>query len=116
MYTANQIQVILDEASVAAEKASNDLYNQYGTDGKGCCGFAWVNIYMLDGQKIKGNTKVGRTLKKLGIKQDWTRAFSVWNPSNYGGQNVDIKEVGARAYAAVLNKYGFAAHAGSRLD
>jgi hypothetical protein len=80
------------------------------------CGFAWVNLYEYQGQKLKGNTKIGRALKAAGIEQNWQRVFSVWNPSKFPTQNVDTLEAGARAAAEVLQKYGFVAYAGSRLD
>jgi hypothetical protein len=40
----------------------------------------------------------------------------MWNPSNFGCQNVDTLEKGAEAAAAVFKRYGFEAYAGSRLD
>jgi hypothetical protein len=56
-------------------------------------------------------------LQELGFELDWTgKSFQLWNPSKWGGQNIDVKEAGARAAVAVLKKYGFKASAGSRLD
>jgi hypothetical protein len=75
------------------------------------CGFAWVNIY-----KVKGNTKLGKMLKAAGVRQDYTKAFQIWNPADMGVQNVDTLEAGADAAAKVFQKYGFEAYAGSRLD
>ena len=105
-----QVDAILDAAHRAAEREVNTLYNKNGNDW-GACGFAWVNIW-----GVKGNSKLGRKLKAAGVPQDYTRAFSIWNPGGYGGQNIAIKEAGAQAYATVLKGYGFDATAGSRLD
>jgi hypothetical protein len=55
-------------------------------------------------------------LKAAGVRQDYTRAFQIWNPSGLSVQNVDTKEVGADAAAAVFKRYGFNATSGSRLD
>jgi hypothetical protein len=105
-----QVDAILDAARRAAEREVTTRYNQQGNDW-GACGFAWVNIW-----KVKGNSKLGRKLKAAGVTQDYTRAFSIWNPGGYGGQDVSIREAGARAYATVLKSYGFDATVGSRLD
>ena len=75
------------------------------------CGFAWTNIY-----KVKGNTRLGKMLKAAGVRQDYTKAFQLWNPSGLPVQNIDCKEEGARAAAEVFRKYGFEAYSGSRLD
>ena len=111
-YTVQQIKDIVAEACQAARDAA-ELYFQTRLNGQDqfACGFAWVNIY-----GIKGNTKLGRTLKQAGIRQDYSKAFSIWNPSGLPVQNIDCKEVGAEAAAKVLQKYGFQAYAGSRLD
>ncbi|MEK9696704.1 MAG: hypothetical protein VW270_13165 [Candidatus Poseidoniales archaeon] len=105
-----QVDAILDAARRAAEREVTTLSNKEGGD-YGACGFAWVNIH-----GVKGNSKLGRKLKAAGVTQDYTRAFTIWNPGGYGGQNVNIKEAGAEAYATVLESYGFRAYAGSRLD
>ena len=107
----------MSEAHTAAYEAASEFENKYfPNNGWGMCGFAWVNIYEYQGQKLKGNTKIGRALKSAGIDQNWERVFSVWNPSKFPTQNVDTLEAGARAAAGVLQKYGFVAYAGSRLD
>ena len=111
-YTVEQVKNIVAEACTAATEAAT-LYFQTRLGGRDqyACGFAWVNIH-----GIKGNTKLGKTLKAAGIRQDYTKAFQLWNPSGLPVQNVDCKEVGAEAAAQVLQKYGFEAYAGSRLD
>jgi hypothetical protein len=111
LYTVEDIKRIVAEACDAAYKAADVYENDVMQGGWGACGFAWVNIH-----GIKGNTKIGRRMKQAGIGQDWTKAFSIWNPSGYPTQNVDTLEAGARAAAEVFKRYGFTAYAGSRLD
>ena len=111
-YTVQQVKDIVAEATIAARDAA-ELFFQTKLNGRDqfACGFAWVNI-----TGIKGNTKMGKTLKEAGIRQDYTKAFSIWNPSGMPVQNVDTLAVGAEAAAKVFEKYGFQAYAGSRLD
>ena len=111
-YTVQQIKDIVAEACSEAQTAA-DLYFQTKLNGQDAyaCGFAWVNIL-----GIKGNTKMGKRLKEAGVRQDYTKAFQIWNPSGHNAQNVDTKEAGAEAAAKVFQKYGFQAYAGSRLD
>ena len=111
-YSQEQLEAILKEAAEAAMVAANKFYQEQleGQD-RYACGFAWVEF---DG--IKGNTKLGRMLKKAGVRQNWERQFEIWNPSGHMCQNVDTKEAGAYAAAEVLKKYGFNAYARSRLD
>ena len=111
-YTQAQIDSIVAEAKSEAFKAADQFFKTaLGGRDQYACGFAWTNIY-----GVKGNTKLGKMLKQAGIKQDYTKAFSIWNPANYGCQNVDTLEKGAEAAAQVFRKYGFEAYAGSRLD
>jgi hypothetical protein len=111
-YDANEIKMIVTRAKQAAYEAASD-YLVEKLDGKDNypCGFAWVNIY-----GIKGNTKLGRAMKQAGVKQDYTKAFQIYNPSGVSVQNVDVKEAGAEAAAKVFESFGFKAYAGSRLD
>ena len=81
------------------------------------CGFAWVTVF----PEHKGNTRAGkaerRTLEAMGFRKDWTgRAYQLWNPAGYAGQSMDVKEVGAQAYAEVLRGAGFTAYMESRAD
>lgn len=111
-YTVEQLQTIVVEAKTEARKAAEKFFQEkLGGRDQYACGFAWVNLY-----GIKGNTKLGRALKAAGVRQDYTKAFQIWNPSGMGCQNVDTLEEGARAAAEVFKKYGFEAYAGSRLD
>ena len=111
-YTVQQLKDIVAEAQAEASKAATKFFqDRLGGKDQYACGFAWVNIY-----GIKGNTKMGRNMKAAGVRQDYTKAFQLWNPSGLFVQNVDTLEAGARAAADVFKKYGFEAYAGSRLD
>lgn len=111
-YTVEQIKDIVAEAKAAAFLAAQKYFQEkLGGVDQYACGFAWVNIY-----GIKGNTKLGRAMKAAGVRKDYTGALQIWNPSNFGCQNVDTLEEGARAAAEVFKRYGFTAYAGSRLD
>ncbi len=115
--TKEQVEIILDEAEHAAYEAAGNMYrNNFNSKDGGMCGFAWVTITGFDGYKIKGNTKMGRTMKMAGVKQNYRRSFEVWNPSNFPVQSIDILYEGALAYSKVLKRHGFEADAGSRLD
>ncbi len=111
-YTKDQVEEIVAEARAAAYKAAMEFfYDRLGGRDQYACGFAWVNIY-----GVKGNTKLGKMLKEAGVRQDYTKAFQIWNPSGMAVQNVDTLEAGAEAAAEVFKRYGFEAYAGSRLD
>jgi hypothetical protein len=110
--TQEQVNQIVKEAQQAAYKAAMEFfYDKLGGKDQYACGFAWCNIY-----GIKGNTKLGKMLKAAGVRQDYTKAFQIWNPSGMHVQNVDTLEAGAEAAAEVFKRYGFEAYAGSRLD
>jgi hypothetical protein len=111
-YTVEQIKDIVAEAKQAAREAADKFFQEkLGGVDRYSCGFAWVDIL-----GVKGNTRLGKTLKAAGITQNYSKTFSIWNPSEHGAQNVDTKEAGAYAAAKVFEKYGFQAYAGSRLD
>ena len=107
--TQEQVNAIVQEAMTEARKAAEAALALYGD--RDACGFAWTNIY-----RVKGNTKLGKMLKAAGVRQDYTKAFQIWNPAKMGCQSVGILEEGAQAAALVFRKYGFEAYAGSRLD
>ena len=108
-FTQEQITAIVEEAQVEARRAAEAFHAQYGD--RDCCGFAWTNIY-----GIKGNTRIGKMLKAAGVRQDYTKAFQIWNPSKFPTQSMNILEAGAQAAADVFRKYGFESFAGSRMD
>ena len=111
-FNQEQINEIVAEAQEAAYQAAQQFFQtRLGGVDQFACGFAWTNIY-----GVKGNTKLGKMLKAAGVRQDYTKAFQLWNPSGLHVQNVDTLEAGAEAAADVFKKYGFNAYAGSRLD
>ena len=76
------------------------------------CGFAWVEVF-----DVKLNTRLGKNMKKYGFERCWHgKSIMLWNPSNYHGQSMDVKEEGASAYAKVLREYGLKAYMGSKPD
>lgn len=103
------LQAIFEEAKKRAVMTSNITYEKEGGD-RSECGFVWVEI-----RGIKGNTKLGKALKKIGIKQGYNRAFHIWNPSGLSVQSIAIKEAGAIVFAKYLRTFGFDAFACSRL-
>ena len=117
-YDAQAIRSILAEAKRAAARASQEWVqdwkartggNEYGEPMY--CGFASTKIY-----GVKGNTKLGKAFKEAGIEKDYSGAYSIWNPSGWAGQSMDVKEVGAQACAEVFRNYGFTAYMDSRAD
>ena len=124
MYATIDTQTITQQAEQACRKAQQEfLDNWVNTTGGNTygepvyCGFAWVTVY----PEHKGNTRAGKaerkTLEAMGFRKDWTgKAYELWNPTGYAGQSMDVKEVGAQAYAEVLRSAGFKAYMGSRAD
>jgi hypothetical protein len=111
--TASAVIFAGEAAEKAAQQAVQAMYDEHGGDQIGACGFGFVNIY-----GVRANSKVGKALKQVGFrKEEWNRSFQLWNPGGYGGQNVDIKEAGARAYANKFKEItGIEIYPGSRLD
>ena len=112
------VDAVRKEFETAAQTAARELADRYygGRDG-GACGFAWVTVY----PEYKGNTRQGKTerkiLESMGFRKDWTgKGYQVWDPAKWPGQSIDVKSAGAVAAAKVLQKYGFKAYAGDRLD
>lgn len=107
-----QVNTIVNEAREAAREAAEKYFKEkLGGVDQYSCGFGWVEIY-----GVKGNTRLGKAFKAAGINKNYTGAYSIWNPSGLGVQNIDTLEEGARAAAAVFERYGFKAYACSRLD
>ena len=116
--TPSVIRMIVEEAQAAAKKASVYYLTETlrGEDAFPC-GYAWLNVYQLNGENIRSNSKVGKGLALCGItKNNYEGAMQWWNPSDLPVQNVDCKYAGARAAQAVFAKYGFEAIAGQRWD
>jgi hypothetical protein len=111
-YTAEQIQNILTEAKTEARQAAEKYFQEkLGGKDQYACGFAWVDIF-----GIKGNTRLGKAFKAAGVRKSYSGSFQIWNPADFGCQNIDTLEAGAEAAAKVFERYGFRAYAGSRLD
>jgi hypothetical protein len=106
------IAAIHQEATRAAEQAAADMLNKIGGD-RFACGFAWVEVF-----GVKLNTRVGKEFARLGFRKGYGRGapIELWNPSRSPVQNIDVKEMGAMAYAEVLKRHGFQAYVGSRMD
>ena len=108
--TQEQVNAIVQEAMTEARTAAEAALAKYGD--RDACGFAWTNIY-----KVRRNSKVGLALKAAGVrKNDYEKAFQLWNPAQVPVQSLNILEAGAQAAANVFRKYGFEAYAGSRMD
>jgi hypothetical protein len=101
---------VLENARVAASKATNAYIVDNGENPMGC-GFAWLTV------KVRGNTKVGKLLKEFGFKKPFDgTGLRLWNPSGSLTQDMDAKVAGAYAYAKVLNEAGIESSVGYRLD
>lgn len=109
-------EAILIEAHAEAAKAVAHAATVYD-EMRGACGFAWVTI--------SGNEPLARHCRKQSKNtlmrqhygdKGYPKGWQFWNPGNHGGQRVDIKEAGAKAFVMVLAKYGIRADQGSRLD
>lgn len=107
--TDENIAEILHAARLAAADATDAYLAQHGFDYP--CGSAWVEIY-----GVKGNTKLGRAMLKLGIAKRYGGGLCLYNPSGNVTQSMDAKEAGARAAAAVLQRYGLRAYSATRMD
>jgi 4-hydroxyphenylpyruvate dioxygenase-like putative hemolysin len=104
------IVAIHNEAKQAAIKAENNYLNQYGGDAY--CGFAWVDVYVE-----RTNSKQAKLLKEVGFENSLKKkCLTMWTCGDYCGQSISVKEEGAQAFAAVLQKYGFRAYVGSSAD
>lgn len=112
--TAQQVQQVVNDAMMSAAEAGR---RELAANGDGwACGFAWVNIWAFQGNKIRSNSKLGKALAAAGVRKDYQGAFCLWNPSKLGVQSVAVLEAGAYAAAEVFKAAGFTAYAGSRLD
>lgn len=119
----DKLKDIIAEAKLAARNAASNYVrvwkvktggNKYGEPLY--CGFAWVNLYEFNNAKLDGRSKVGRLLKQAGVTQDYNRSFQIWDPAEWPGQSMDVKEAGAMAASEVFQRHGFTAYAGTRAD
>jgi len=112
-YTLEELARIKTEADIEAQfEATRVLHEDFGGEDKYCCGFAWLSIW----DKIHGGSKLAKNLASLGIERGYEGSYDQWNPSGWTGQNIDVKEAGAKASAKVWEKYGFRASVRSRMD
>ena len=110
MFKDENIDQIAREAKLSADKAQSDHLAKHGEDAY--CGFGWVEVYV-----DRTNSREAKALSKMGFEKSYRRKrMDMWKPGAYNGQSMTIHEVGARAYAEVLCKYGFKAYMGSRAD
>ena len=112
--TAQQVEQIVNDAMTTAQEAAKRELALHGD--RDCCGFAWVNIWQHNGNKIRANSKLGKALIAAGVRKDYTGSYCLWNPSKLGVQSMGILEAGAYAAAEVFKAAGFKAYAGSRMD
>ena len=107
------------EATNAAKKAVGEFLDDWNAKTGGndygepmYCGFAWVDVAVT-----RTNSKEAKLLESIGFEPSWRpKQMQLWNPTEYRGQSMDVKEAGARAYAEVLQRHGFRAYMGSRAD
>ncbi len=84
--------------------------NEYGEPMY--CGFAWVDVNVG-----RTNSQLAKQLAAVGFRKSHRpKTMTLWDPAQHRGQSMDCKEVGARAYAEVLQKHGIEAYMGSRAD
>lgn len=117
------MEKIFAEANEAARMAVLEfIYKDRRGDNIGACGFAWVTI---DGKsplanwcrkQSKEHDLKGRVTPWLYGSKGYPTGWQFWNPGDYNGQRVDVKEVGARAFRDKLAEYGIRSDVGSRLD
>jgi hypothetical protein len=119
MKNLNAYKAILAEAEAAAVeaiKANAGRENRFAFD----CGFAWAVIEDGRSDLYKAAKQAKSGEPGYGHKNYGAPGWQVWMPGRHGsgfnGQSVGIFEAGARAFAEVLKKHGFAAHWSSRLD
>lgn len=101
---------LIDKALEAAKAAAKAELAKWGNRDVGACGFGWVEINPARGRLISAMKE-----RDMGSKH-WKRGWTVWDPSQWAGQNIDVKERAAYAFAKVLNDAGYNATGCSRMD
>ena len=104
----NLRQIIAESKRLAADAARRAAAREGGDYDS--WGFTWVEIH-----GIKGNTRLGRMLKKVGVRQGYNRAFHIWNPSGLSVHSISIRGAGAEVCANYLKSKGFDACVCSRI-
>lgn len=106
----SQVEIAVKVAQAAAAQATQEFLAKHGD--RDACGFAGVRVY-----GVKGSTKLGKELIRLGFRKSYEGGLQWWNPSGSYTQAITAKEVGAEAAANVLKEMlGIEAYAWSRLD
>lgn len=101
--------ILLTVAERKAARRTEDYIFDNGENPMGC-GFAWVVVKGVRGNKAK-------LLKEYGFKKRYDGpGLSLWNPSGNYTQDMDAKMAGAEAYAELLRECGLDATAYCRLD
>ena len=106
---------IVAKAFEAGNQAARVREAQWG-DRFGMCGFASVRIDAYQGKKIRANSNIGKALEAVMGRKGYDGRFYTHQCCDYNGQNVDIKEFAAEAFANVLEAHGFNVIVDSRLD
>jgi len=103
-------EAIYNEALESATKAEKEFMEKFGEPFY--CGFAWIHLY--NGRHPFVNFMKKNHPEKIGKHHN--KGYVIWNPANNPTQSMDVKEQGAMAFEAVLDKYGIPAMACSRAD
>lgn len=108
MIDYSQEEIIVNQAFEAAKQATEAHLQQHGEGAY--CGFAWVNVK-------PGTSRIAKYLKSKDLaRNSYYGGLDVWNPGGSHTQCMLTKEVGARAFAKVLQAHGIRAHDMSRPD
>ena len=101
--------VALLGAFAEAQYVANEYLRENGENPFNC-GFAWVEVKGVRGNKAK-------LLKEYGCKKSYTGpGLSLWNPSKNYTQDMSVKMAGAEVFAKELRECGLDAVARCRLD
>jgi len=98
--------------AIAQEKASIATNDYIAAEGEHPfnCGFAWVVVKGVRGNKAK-------LLKEFGFdKRCDGPGLSCWNPGRHNTQDMSAKMAGAKVFAKELQSMGINAEAVCRLD
>lgn len=106
-------KVLGDVALLAARAEAQYVANEYlreNGEHPFNCGFAWVVVKGVRGNKAK-------LLKEYGFKPRIVGGgLQLWNPADSMTQDMSVKMAGAEAYAKELRECGLDAEAYCRLD
>lgn len=109
LVTKSNVADIYNEATKSAAFHTIEYIQKHGEHPFNC-GFAWVTIKPARGPMVAYLKSIGKGSRAH------DGGFQVWNPSGHPTQDMSAKYEGACAFAAILQKHGIRAYAGSRLD